>query len=118
MQIDVEIGNPSDHTRISHRSFRWEMDNASGKDVNEEKEEEEEGREGTHSCVQRLSFKCAVRLLFGAPKRASKSGNLNISPIKLWTLFYIGEDGVINRMRSTRFISTVNHPCCIRRNVI
>jgi len=88
------------------------MNNVSGKDVNREKENgEEEEREGTHSCVQRLSFKWAVRLLFGAPKHASKSGNLNISPIKLWTLFYIGEDGVINRMRSTRFISIVNHPC-------
>jgi len=42
--------------------------------------------------------------------RLEIGGNLNISPIKPRTLFYIGEDGVINRMQSTRFILTANYP--------
>jgi len=97
------------------------MDNTSGKSINEEgkEEEEEEGekREVAHSPAYNDSLECAARLLFGAPKHASKSGNLNISPIKPRTSFYIGEDGVINRMRSTRFILTASHPR-IRRNAI
>lgn len=103
----ASITLPSSSWSIAHISpIVSRLDNVGGRVImRRRRKRKKKKRNEKLACVQRLSFECAARLLFGTPKHTSKSSNLNISSIKPRTLFYIGEDGVIKRIRSTRFIS-------------